>query len=118
MYSLRNLLAQSPEKVKNWFLRVSAAGVIYATAKGYAVDGAFVAAVGIALESTLDLLYVAPVRQAQAEAAALVAFENVKVKAESPTTVVQNFTGTSDPTPPPPPPPMPDPVPPPAPPPT
>lgn len=81
MYSMKALLAQSPEKIKNWVLAVGAAGVIVFAARGYTITGEMVAAVGLAVERTLDLLYVAPVRQAQSEAAALVAFENVKTKA-------------------------------------
>lgn len=84
-YSMKALLAQSPEKIKNWFLAVGAAGVIVFAARGYTITGEMVAAVGLAVERTLDLLYVAPVRQAQSEAAALVAFEAVKARASDPT---------------------------------
>lgn len=83
-YSMKALLAQSPEKIKNWFLAVGAAGVIVFAARGYTITGEMVAAVGLAVERTLDLLYVAPVRQAQSEAAALVAFEAVKARASDP----------------------------------
>lgn len=69
-YALRNVLVQAPEKVKQTVLAVLGCGVIYATARGYTVDGAFVAAFGIAVERVLDLFYVAPVRTAQAAAAA------------------------------------------------
>lgn len=65
MYSLRNVLTQSPEKVKSSLLSVMGCVVIFYATRGYVIDGAFVAAVGIATERTLDLFYVAPVRTSQ-----------------------------------------------------
>lgn len=75
MYSLGAVLTQTPEKVKQTVLSVAGAGVIFATARGYTVDGAFVAAVGIAVERLLDLFYVAPVRNAQTEITTLKGIE-------------------------------------------
>lgn len=65
MYSLKNVLTQSPEKVKSTFLSLGAVGVLIATARGFVVDGAFVASAGIGLERLLDLFYVAPTRTNQ-----------------------------------------------------
>lgn len=84
MYSLKVLLTQSPEKIKNWLLTVGGVGVIVATARGYVVDGAFVAAVGLAIERTLDMFYVAPINAAKNEAHALTAFENVRLRSQRP----------------------------------
>lgn len=69
MYSLKNVLTQSPDKVKSTVLSVLAVAVIIATYRGYDIGGDVVAAVGIAVERVLDLFYVAPVKAVQEEAA-------------------------------------------------
>lgn len=66
MYSLRNVLTQSPEKVKVTILAVL--GVL-AGLRGWDPDLLETVGVGIAIERILDLFYVAPVRTAQAATA-------------------------------------------------
>lgn len=63
MYSLRNVLTQSPEKVKVTVLAVL--GVV-AGLRGWDPDLLETVGVGIAIERLLDLFYVAPVRNAGA----------------------------------------------------
>lgn len=62
-YALSNVLTQSPEKVKLWFMSVLG---IVAGIRGWDPSLLETVGVGFALERTLDLLYVAPVRNAQA----------------------------------------------------
>jgi hypothetical protein len=69
MYSLKNVLTQSPDKVKSTVLAVLGVAVIIATYRGYDIGGDVVAAIGIAIERVLDLFYVAPVKVAQEEVA-------------------------------------------------
>lgn len=66
-YSLENVLTQSPEKVKITVLSVL--GVI-AGVRGWDPNLLETVGVGFAIERTLDLFYVAPVRNAQIEAVA------------------------------------------------
>lgn len=81
MYSLKNVLTQTPEKVKNTILAIGAAVAGVMAQAGYNVDIATVGLIGLAGERVLDLFYVAPTRAAQNEKQALVAFENVKLNA-------------------------------------
>lgn len=62
-YSLSNVLTQSPEKVKLWLMSVL--GVV-AGVRGWDPSLLETVGVGFAIERTLDLIYVAPVRNAQA----------------------------------------------------
>lgn len=62
-YSLSNVLTQSPEKVKLWLMSVLG---IVAGVRGWDPSLLETVGVGFAIERTLDLLYVAPVRSAQA----------------------------------------------------
>lgn len=61
-YKLRNVFTQSPEKVKVTLLSVL--GVV-AGIRGWDPTLLETVGVGIAIERTLDLFYVAPVRNAQ-----------------------------------------------------
>jgi hypothetical protein len=65
MYSLGNVFTQSPEKVK--ITALSVLGVI-AGVRGWDPNLLEAVGVGIAIERTLDLFYVAPVRTAQIDA--------------------------------------------------
>lgn len=87
MYSFRQVLQQSPEKIK---VVVLAVGGAICAAKGLQPDLWETLGVGLAVERTLDLFYVAPIKQAQAEAHALTAFENVRLKASRPLRPPQN----------------------------
>jgi hypothetical protein len=62
-YSLSNVLTQSPEKVKLWLMSVLG---IVAGVRGWDPSLLETVGVGFAIERTLDLIYVAPVRTAQA----------------------------------------------------
>lgn len=72
MYNLKNVLSQSPEKVKTAVLSVvgvtlgilSSTGVIHIDPSLLETVGA-----GIAIERTLDLFYVAPTNRAKEDAA-------------------------------------------------
>lgn len=79
-YSLSNVLTQAPEKVKVTILAVL--GVAFGL-RGWEPSLLETTGVGIAIERVLDLFYVAPVRKAQDQDRALVAFENVKLKTEA-----------------------------------
>lgn len=75
-YSFKNVLTQSPEKVKVTILAVL--GVV-AGLRGWDPDLLETVGVGIAIERVLDLLYVAPVRRAgEVEARATAETEALK----------------------------------------
>lgn len=61
-YNFRNVLTQSPDKIKNTILAVL--GVLVVVGAFGDPGGEVVAGVGIAIERALDLLYVAPVKNA------------------------------------------------------
>lgn len=69
MYSIRNVLTQSPDKVKNTILAVAGVGIALLTD----ADPSLLETVGagIAIERVLDLLYAAPVKKANDEARTL-----------------------------------------------
>jgi len=69
MYSLKNILTQSPEKVKVTILSVI--GVVLALATDIDPSLLETVGLGIAIERVLDLLYVAPIRNVQNERIAL-----------------------------------------------
>lgn len=81
MYSLKNVLTQAPEKVKNALLAVGTAIAGLLSLAGHSVPIENVALIALAAEKVLDLVYVQPTNAAKDEKAALVAFENVKLKA-------------------------------------
>jgi hypothetical protein len=72
MYRFRNVLLQSPEKVKVAVLAVL--GVV-AGLRGWDPDLLETVGVGIAIERLLDLFYVAPVARANTEAETLKAID-------------------------------------------
>ncbi len=72
-YNFRNVFTQSPEKIKNTSLSILAVLVIVGVFGD--PDGSVVAGVGIAIERFLDLLYVAPVKNASDERKTLEAID-------------------------------------------
>jgi hypothetical protein len=66
-YSFRNILTQSPEKVKVTVLAVLGVGLSFAHIDPSLLE---TVGVGIAIERLLDLFYVAPIKNAQAAAVA------------------------------------------------
>lgn len=77
-YSLKNAMNQKPEMIKNTITAVLVVAV-YLLGKDPSLLEA--AGVGFAIEKVLDLFYVAPIRQAENEKQALVAFEKVRLEA-------------------------------------
>lgn len=80
-YNLRNVLTQSPDKIKNTVLAVLGVGVIVGAFGD--PDGAIVVGVGIAIERVLDLFYVAPVRNASEEKKTLESIQFGKTLSEA-----------------------------------
>jgi hypothetical protein len=80
-YSLKNALNQNPETLKNTALAVLGVGLAI---RGWDPSLLETIGVGLALEKVLTVFYVAPIRQAQDEEKALLAFENVRLKSQRP----------------------------------
>lgn len=72
MYSIGNALTQAPDKMKNTVLAVLGALVVIGVIEA---SGEEVAAVGIAVERVLDLLYAAPLKKKNEEAHTLRAID-------------------------------------------
>lgn len=81
MYSFRQVLQNSPEKIKVVVLSV---GAVICAAMGLEPNLWETLGIGLAVERLLDLFWVAPINQAKNEAHALTAFENVRLKAARP----------------------------------
>lgn len=77
-YSLKNVMNQKPEMIKNTVTAVLVV-VVYLLGKDPSLLEA--AGVGFAIEKVLDLFYVEPIRQAESSRQALVAFEKVRLEA-------------------------------------
>lgn len=80
MYSLKNVLTQSPEKVKVTLMAV--VGVVVALATDLDPTLLETVGVGFAIERVLDLFYVAPVKRSNDDAATLQAIDLGKQLAE------------------------------------
>lgn len=65
MYNLKNVLTQSPDKIKTTVLAII--GVVLALATNVEPTLLETVGAGIALERALDLFYVAPVKKAEEE---------------------------------------------------
>lgn len=76
-YSLKNVMNQKPEMIKNTITAVLVV-VVYVLGNDPSLLEA--AGVGFAIEKVLDLFYVEPIRQAENEKQALVAFEQVRLE--------------------------------------
>lgn len=76
-YSLKNVMNQKPEMIKN---TITAVLVVVVFVVGNDPSLLEAAGVGFAIEKVLDLFYVEPIRQAENEKQALVAFEKVRLE--------------------------------------
>lgn len=77
-YSLKNVMNQKPEMIKN---AVTAVLVVIVFLLGRNPSLIEAAGVGLAIEKLLDLLYVEPIRQAENTKQALVAFDQIRREA-------------------------------------
>lgn len=76
-YSLKNAMNQKPEMIKNTVTAVLVV-IVYFLGKDPSLLEA--AGVGFAVEKVLDMFYVEPIKQAESEKQALIAFEKVRLE--------------------------------------